>query len=87
MEILLKQFFYDGSQKYFHHWHGAAAVLALIVLLYLSFPQPSTLQYTLSNVFRNVLTNKIKFKKDRLLSVTDFFMGPFKDGTEKTWDY
>ena len=31
--------------------------------------------------------NKLKFKKDLLISVTDVFIGPYKNGTQDTLDY
>lgn len=31
--------------------------------------------------------SKIKFKKDFLVAVTDVFTGPYKNGTDNSWDY
>ena len=78
-------FFYDGTQKYFEGWHGLACTFALIVLLiqiivtiYLSLYPFQFLQKILS---------KLKFKKDFLVAATDVFTGPYKDGTDNSWDY
>ena len=79
-------FFYDGSQKYFHHWHGAAAILAMIVLAVFIIPPTIYLTVYPFKWFQKCF-NKIKFKKDFLVSVTDVFMGPFKDGTGDSWEY
>ena len=78
-------FFYDGTQKYFEGWHGLACTFALIVLLiqiivtvYLSLYPFQLFQKCFS---------KLKFKKDFLVAVTDVFTGPYKDGTDNSWDY
>ena len=78
-------FFYDGKQKYFEGVHGLACTFALIVLLiqiivtiYLSLYPFQLYQKCFS---------KLKFKKDFLVAVTDVFTGPYKDGTDNSWDY
>ena len=80
------RFFYDGSQSYFSGVHGFAGIVAILVLVGLCI----TVAYLLLHPFRlfQLCFGKLKFKKDLILSVTDVFNGPFKDGTsENSWDY
>ena len=78
-------FFYDGSQKYFQGWHIPAVLAAVLVLLVLI---TITLYLSLYSFqwFQKCL-NRLKFKKDFLISVTDVVTAPYKDGTGNTWDY
>ena len=79
-------FFYDGSQSYFSGVHGFAGTVAILVLVGLFV----TVAYLLLHPFRlfQRCFGKLKFKKDLIISVTDVFNGPFKDGTsENSWDY
>ena len=79
-------FFYDGSQSYFSGVHGFAGTVAILVLIGLFI----TVAYLLLHPFRlfQWCFGKLKFKKDLIISVTDVFNGPFKDGTsENSWDY
>ena len=79
-------FFYDGSQSYFSGVHGFAGTVAILVLVGLFI----TVAYLLLHPFKlfQWCFGKLKFKKDLILSVTDVFNGPFKDGTsENSWDY
>ena len=80
------RFFYDGSQSYFSGVHGFAGTVAILVLVGLFI----TVAYLLLHPFRlfQRCFGKLKFRKDLILSVTDVFNGPFKDGTsENSWDY
>ena len=79
-------FFYDGSLSYFKHLHGIAGTVAILVLVGLFI----TVAYLLLHPFKlfQKCFGKLKFKKDLIISVTDVFNGPFKDGTsENSWDY
>ena len=79
-------FFYDGSQSYFSGVHGFACTVAILVLVGLFI----TVAYLLLHPFKlfQKCFSKLKFKKDLIISVTDVFNGPFKDGTsENSWDY
>ena len=79
-------FFYDGSQSYFSGVHGFAGIVAILVLIGLFI----TVAYLLLHPFKLFQRSfgKMKFKKDLIISVTDVFNGPFKDGTsENSWDY
>ena len=79
------RFFYDGSQPYFSGWHGFAGSVAILVLLGLIIITLYLLVYPFKLFQR--LFDKLTFKKDFLLSVTDIFTGPYKDGTNGSWDY
>ena len=79
-------FFYDGSQSYFKDLHGFACTVAILVLVGLFI----TVAYLLLHPFKlfQRFISKLQFKKDLIISVTDVFNGPFKDGTsENSWDY
>ena len=79
-------FFYDGSQSYFRGVHGFAGTVAILVLIGLFI----TVAYLLLHPFRffQWCFGKSKFRKDLIISMTDVFNGPFKDGTsENSWDY
>ena len=79
-------FFYDGRQSYFKDLHGFACIVAILVLVGLFI----TVAYLLLHPFKlfQKFFSKLKFKKDLIISVTDVFNGPFKDGTsENSWDY
>ena len=78
-------FFYDGTQQYFKGPHGVAGTLAIIVLVFLGIVTIYLLIYPFK-WFQHCL-NRIKFKKDFLISVADVFIGPYKDGTQNSWDY
>ncbi len=79
-------FFYDGSQKYFDKTHGAAFLVGLVVLIVFIFLPVTYLCVYPFKWFQKCL-NKLKFKKDLLISVTDVFIGPYKNGTQDTYDY
>ena len=78
-------FFYDGTQKYFEGSHGLACTFALIVLLIQIIVTIYLSLYPFQ--FFQKFFGKLKFKKDFLVAVTDVFTGPYKDGTDNSWDY
>ena len=79
------RFFYDGSQSYFSGVHGFAGTVAILVLVGLFITVAYLLLYPFK-LFQKCFS-KLKFKKDLIISVTDVFNGPFKDGTSHSWDY
>ena len=81
-----ERFFYDGSQKYFQKTHVVAFFAGLLVLVVFLFLPVAYLFVYPSKWFQKCF-NKLKFKKDLLISVTDVFIGPYKNGTQDTWDY
>ena len=78
-------FFYDGAQKYFENSHGLACTFALIVLLIQIIVTIYLSLYPFQ--FFQKFFSKLKFKKDFLVAVTDVFTGPYKNGTDHSWDY
>ena len=78
-------FFCDGKQKYFEGVHGLACTFALIVLL-IQIIVTIYLSLYPFQLFQKFFS-KLKFKKDFLVAVTDVFTGPYKDGTDNSWDY
>ena len=81
-----ERFFYDGSQKYFQKTHVVAFFAGLFVLFVFLFLPVTYLCVYPSKWFQKCF-NKLKFKKDLLISVTDVFNGPYKNGTQDTLDY
>ncbi len=79
-------FLYDCSQKYFDKTHCAAFFAGLFVLIVFVFLPVTYLCVYPFKWFQKCL-NKLKFKKDLVVSVTDVFIGPYKNGTDGTWDY
>ena len=79
-------FFYDGSQKYFDTTHSVAFSAGLFVLLVI-IVLPVTYLCVYPFKWFQKCFNKLKFKKDLLVSVTDVFIGPYQNGTNDTWDY
>ena len=78
-------FFYDGTQKYFKDSHGLACMFAIIVLLIQIIVTIYLSLYPFQ--FFQKFFSKLKFKKDFLVAVTDVFTGPYKNGTDNSWDY
>ena len=76
----------DGSQRYFEKTYGAAFFAAWFVLIVFVFLPVSYLCIYPFKWFQKCF-NKLKFKKDLLISVTDVFIGPYKNGTQDTLDY
>ena len=79
-------FYYDGTQQYFKGWHAVTGLFAILVLLFLIVSSLYLSIYPFQ--WFQKCFNKFKFKKDFLVSVTDVFTGPYKDGTQQnSWDY
>ena len=78
-------FFYDGSQSYFRGWHGLAGTIAILILLALIVITSYLLVYRFQ-AFQWCL-GKMKVKKSFLISVTDVFTRPYKDGADNSFDY
>ena len=77
----LTVFYYDGTQQYFKGWHAVAGSFAILVLLFLIVSSLYLSIYPFQ-LFQKCF-NKLKFKKDFFVSVTDVFTGPYKDGTQQ----
>ena len=77
----LTVFFYDGTQQYFKRWHAVAGSFATLVLLFLIVSSLYLSIYPFQ--WFQKCFNKLKFKKDFFVSVTDVFTGPYKDCTQQ----
>ena len=60
-------FFYDGTQQYFKGWHAVAGLFAILVLLFLIVFSLYLSVYPFQ--WFQKCFNKLKFKKDFLVSV------------------
>ncbi|XP_019857365.1 PREDICTED: uncharacterized protein LOC109585674 isoform X2 [Amphimedon queenslandica] len=78
--------FYDMNQDYFKGVHGAAGFFAILVLLFL-IVLPTL--YILFYPFKwfHKLFDCLHLRKQLLISLGDVFTGPYKNGTENTYDY
>ena len=80
------KFFYDMNQDYFKGVHGAAGFFAILVLLFLIvLPTLYILLYPFK--WFHKLLDCLHLRKQLLISLGDVFTGPYKNGTENTYDY
>ena len=80
------KFFYDLKQDYFKGVHGAAGFFAILVLLFLIvLPTLYILLYPFK--WFHKLLDRLHLRKQLLISLGDVFTGPYKNGTENTYDY
>ena len=79
-------FFYDSYVQYFHGVHAVAGSFAISVLLIMIL-LPSL--YILLYPFKwfHKLLDCLHLRKQLLISLGDVFTGPYKNGTENTYDY
>ncbi|XP_019855033.1 PREDICTED: uncharacterized protein LOC109583940 [Amphimedon queenslandica] len=80
------KFSYDMKQDYFKGVHGAAGFFAILVLLFLIvLPTLYILLYPFK--WFHKLLDCLHLRKQLLISLGDVFTGPYKNGTENTYDY
>ena len=80
------KFYHDLKQEYFHDFHGVAGVFAILVLLFLIvLPTLYILLYPFQ--WFHKLLDRLHLRKQLLISLGDVFTGPYKNGTENTYDY
>ena len=80
------KFSYDMDQDYFKGVHGAAGFFAILVLLFLIvLPTLYILLYPFK--WFHKLLDCLHLRKQLLISLGDVFTGPYKNGTENTFDY
>ena len=80
------KFFNDLKQDYFKGVHGAAGFFAILVLLFLIvLPTLYILLYPFK--WFHKLLDCLHLRKQLLISLGDVFTGPYKNGTENTYDY
>uniref|UniRef100_A0A1X7TLV6 TRP C-terminal domain-containing protein n=1 Tax=Amphimedon queenslandica TaxID=400682 RepID=A0A1X7TLV6_AMPQE len=79
-------FFYDSYVQYFHGAHAVAGSFAISVLLIMILlPTLCILLYPFK--WFHKLLDCLRLRKQLLISLCDVFTGPFKNGTENTYDY
>ena len=79
-------FFFDMKQDYFKGVHGAAGFFAILVLLFLIvLPTLYILLYPFK--WFQKLLDCLHLRKPLLITLADVFTGPYKNGTENTFDY
>ena len=79
-------FYYDAKQGYFHKWHGLAGSIAIIVLLFLIILPTLCILFYPFKWFQKLL-DCLHLRKPLLITLADVFTGPYKNGTENTFDY
>ena len=79
-------FYYDMKQEYFYSVHGFAGFVAISVLLIMiTLPTLYILLYPFK--WFHKLSDHLHLRKQLLISLGDVFTGPYKNGTENTYDY
>ena len=79
-------FFFDEKQGYFQGWHGLAGFIAIIVLLFLIILPTLCILFYQFKWFQKLL-DCLHLRKPLLITLADVFTGPYKNGTENTFDY
>ena len=79
-------FFFDEKQGYFQGWHGLAGFIAIIVLLFLIILPTLCILFYPFKWFQKLL-DCLHLRKPLLITLADVFTGPYKNGTENTFDY
>ena len=81
------KFYYDAKQGYFHDTaHGFAGSFAILVLLILILLPTLYIQFYPFKWFHKLL-DCLHLRKQLLISLGDVFTGPYKNGSENTFDY
>ena len=79
-------FFYDVNIKYFHGVHAVAGSLAILVLIVVIIIPTLYIQFYRFKWFHKLL-GILHLRKQLLLSLGDVFTGPYKNGSDNTFDY
>ena len=79
-------FFYDAKQPYFGAIHVLASVFAILVLLFLILLPTLYILFYRFKWFHKLL-DCLHLRKQLLISLGDVFTGPYKNGTDGTYDY
>ena len=79
-------FYYDMQQIYFYGTHGLAGSFAILVLLFLIVLPTLTILLYPFKWFQKLL-DCLRLRKQLLISLGDVLTGPYKNGTENTYDY
>ena len=79
-------FFYDAKQPYFGAIHVLASIFAILILLvFILLPTLYILFYRFK--WFHKLLDCLHLRKQLLISLGDVFTGPYKNGSENTFDY
>ena len=79
-------FFYDVNIKYFHGVHAVAGSVAILVLIVVIIIPTLYIQFYRFKWFHKLLSI-LHLRKQLLLSLGDVFTGPYKNGSDNTFDY
>ena len=79
-------FFYDMKQGYFQGVHAVAGSFAILVLLIMIVLPTLYILFYRFKWFHELL-DCLHLRKQLLISLADVFTGPYKNGTENTFDY
>ena len=80
------KFFYDVKQGYFQGVHAVAGSFAILVLLIMIILPTLYILFYRFKWFHKLL-DRLHLRKQLLISLADVFTGPYKNGTENTFDY
>ena len=79
-------FFYDAKMEYFHGVHAAAGSVAILVLIVVIIIPTLYIQFYRFKWFHKLL-GILHLRKQLLISLGDVFTGPYKNGSDNTFDY
>ena len=79
-------FFYDAKMEYFHGVHAIAGSVAILVLIAVIIIPTLYIQFYRFKWFHKLLSI-LHLRKQLLLSLGDVFTGPYKNGSDNTFDY
>ena len=79
-------FFYDAKMEYFHGVHAVAGSVAILVLIVVIIIPTLYIQFYRFKWFHKLL-GILHLRKQLLLSLGDVFTGPYKNGSDNTFDY
>ena len=79
-------FFYDAKMEYFHGVHAVAGCVAILVLIVVIIIPALYIQFYRFKWFHKLL-GILHLRKQLLLSLGDVFTGPYKNGSDNTFDY
>ena len=79
-------FFYDAKIKYFHGVHAVAGSVAILVLIVVIIIPTLYIQFYRFKWFHKLL-GILHLRKQLLISLGDVFTGPYKNGSDNTFDY
>ena len=79
-------FFFDAKQEFFKGFHALAGSFAILVLLFLILLPTLYIQFYPFKWFHKLL-DFLKLRKQLLISLGDVFTGPYKNGSDNTFDY